>query len=330
MERKLSRAFYNALDTMLFTNQGVTPTGDEDNHMRALGPDSAIIGVFDGCGGLGSRTYADLGGQTGAYIASRTASGAVYDWFQELKDKPDFPGKDELLGSLRAYLDKGFSIVSAYGTSTLRMRGSMVRDFPTTAAIALAREDKHGVLVHVIWAGDSRVYLIDSDGLAQLTEDDLSNEDAMSNLTHDGALTNVLSSDGNYTLHHKCIRVSKPTIIFAATDGVFGYVQSPMEFEWMLLRILGDADAPELFTTRLKTILGEVAGDDFTFSMMSFYCGSFDVMRHAFENRARLLEQRYVKPLRAARTEELMQELWQEYRLSYERYLHAEQEAEND
>ena len=152
----------------------------------------------------------------------------------------------------------------------------------------------------------------------------------MSNLSHDSALTNVLSSDGNYSSTTSASRSSKPDgVIFAATDGVFGYVQSPMEFEWMLLRILGDADAPELFTTRLKTILGEVAGDDFTFSMMSFYCGSFDVMRHAFENRARLLEQRYVKPLRAARTEELMQELWQEYRLSYERYLHAEQEAEN-
>ena len=329
MEQKTSRAFYNALDTMLFVNQGVTPTGDEDNLMRSLGASSAIVGVFDGCGGLGSRTYLDLSGHTGAYIASRTASGAVYDWFQHLQELPQFPGQEALLGSLREHLTQGFAVVSAYGTTEMRMRGSMVRDFPTTAAIALAHEDKHGVLVHIIWAGDSRVYLIDSDGLAQLTEDDLGGENAMSNLTHDGALTNVLSSDGNYTLHHKCIRVDKPTIIFAATDGVFGYVQTPMEFEWMLLRILSDAESPEIFESRFKAILAEVAGDDFSFNMMSFYFGSFDVMRHAFENRARLLEQRYVKPLRAERTEERMQQFWQEYRVSYERYLQPEQEAEN-
>ena len=324
----MSRAFYNALDTMLFTHQGATPTGDEDNHMRALGANSAIVGVFDGCGGLGSRTYADLNGATGAYVASRTASGAVYDWFQSLQEG-SFPGQEELLGSLRAYLDKGFSVISAYGVNSLRMRGSMVRDFPTTAAIALAHEDKQGVLVHIIWAGDSRVYLIDSEGLAQLTVDDLGGEDAMSNLSHDSALTNVLSSDGNYTLHHKCIRVSKPTIVFAATDGVFGYVQTPMEFEWMLLRVLSLSETPEVFMNRLKSVLGDVAGDDFTFSMMSFYFGAYSVLRRAFENRVKLLEERYVNPLQDQRTDELMQQLWQEYRQSYERYLQPEQEADN-
>ena len=329
MARKYSKAFYNALDTMLLTEQGVTPTGGEDSFVRAFGGSSALIGVFDGCGGLGSRAYPSLSGRTGAYVASRTASGAVYDWFEALQDEP-FPAPDDMLASLRARLDTGFGIVSANAGSTLRVRGSMVRDFPTTAAIAVAQEDKkQGLLVHVIWAGDSRVYLLDQDGLAQLTEDDLGGEDAMSNLSHDSALTNVLSSDGTYQLHYKCFRVERPTVFFAATDGVFGYVQSPMEFEWMLLRVLGASESPELFEARMKSVLSEVAGDDFAFAMMSFYFGSFDVLRHSFENRARLLEQRYVRPLRAARTEELVQEFWQEYRVSYERHLLETQEAQD-
>ena len=329
MGHKINRAFYSALDTMLLTEQGVTPSGGEDSFLRSLGADSAIIGVFDGCGGLGSRTYNDLDGRTGAFIASRTASGAVYDWYQALKEAP-FPSEEEMLRTLHERLDKGFAVVSSHGSSALRVRGSMVRDFPTTAAIALAHQhEREGLLVHIIWAGDSRVYLLDNDGLAQLTEDDLGGEDAMSNLSHDSALTNVLSSDGVYDLHYKCIRVDRPTLIFAATDGVFGYVQSPMEFEWLMLRVLGASETPELFEQRLKSILSEVAGDDFACSMMSFYFGSFDVLRHAFENRARLLEQRYVKPLRAERTDALMQEFWQEYRGAYERYLTPAQEADH-
>ena len=319
MERKYSRAFYNALDTMLLTEQGVTSTGGEDSFVRALGADAALIGVFDGCGGLGSRTYAGFDGHTAAYIASRTASGAVYDWFQALQDLP-FPDTDTLLRSLHARLDRGFEIVSARGENALRVRGSMVRDFPTTAAIALAQEDgRQSLLLHVIWAGDSRVYLLDEDGLAQLTEDDLGGEDAMSNLSHDSALTNVLSSDGDYQLHYKCLRVTRPTVIFAATDGVFGYVQSPMEFEWLLLRVLGASESPELFEQRMKAILAEVAGDDFALCLMSFYFGSFDALRSAFSERARMLERRYVRPLRDDRTD--AQRFWEEYRVGYERYL---------
>ena len=75
MGRKINRAFYSALDTMLLTEQGVTPTGGEDSFMRSLGADSAIVGVFDGCGGLGARTYPGLGKHTGAYLSARAASG---------------------------------------------------------------------------------------------------------------------------------------------------------------------------------------------------------------------------------------------------------------
>jgi hypothetical protein len=58
----ISRAFYRVLDTMLLVEQGVTPSGGEDSFVRALGTDSALLGVFDGCGGLG-RIGRGLGGR---------------------------------------------------------------------------------------------------------------------------------------------------------------------------------------------------------------------------------------------------------------------------
>ena len=58
-----------------------------------------------------------------------------------------------------------------------------------------------------MWAGDSRVYVLYEKGLLQMTVDDLDVSDAMKNLSADGALTNVISSDGNYEVHGKIIGV---------------------------------------------------------------------------------------------------------------------------
>ena len=43
----------------------------------------AVAAVFDGCGGIGSRKYPRFMDHTGAYMASRAASGALHDWFHE-------------------------------------------------------------------------------------------------------------------------------------------------------------------------------------------------------------------------------------------------------
>ena len=54
----------------------------------------------------------------------------------------------------------------------------MVRPFPTTLACAYAVPDQEEILIHILWAGDSRIYLLDQDGLAQVTRDDTDIEDA--------------------------------------------------------------------------------------------------------------------------------------------------------
>lgn len=320
--QNLNRAFYSALDTMLLVEQGVTPSGGEDSFTRALGTDSAMLGVFDGCGGLGARTYADLGGHTGAYLAARAASGAACDWYRALPEAA-LSDPDVLCRTLRERLDAALAVVKAQGRQTLRVRGTMVRDFPTTAAIVLARREGNGITADLIWAGDSRVYLIDEKGLQQLTEDDLDGEDALSNLTHDGALTNVIAADGAYTLHHKRIILTHPGVIFAATDGVFGYIRTPMEFEWLLLRVLRDAGTPKQFTSRLEQLLDALAGDDFTLAWMSFGFGDFSALRETLTPRIPMLERDYIRPLHAARTDALQAELWERYRSDYERALTA-------
>lgn len=316
----MAARFSGLLDTMLLIRQGGADAGGEDSYIRASKEDSALVGVFDGCGGLGARTYPDRNGHTGAYLAARAACGAAWDWYQALEGAA-LQGGDALAEALRSRIDTALGAVRSEGGSAMRMRGSMVRDFPTTAALALAHQTQGRVLLDLFWAGDSRVYLLDADGLQQLTGDDLEGEDALSNLTHDAAMTNVIALDGRYTLHHRRLALAQPGVVFAATDGVFGYIRTPMEFEWLLLRVLRDAETPQVFTQRLEQILDELAGDDFTLALMSFGFGDFQTLRGTLTPRIPMLERDYVKPLHHGRTDALQAALWAQYRTGYERFL---------
>ena len=309
-------------DAMLLIRQGGADAGGEDSYVCAQREGSALVGVFDGCGGLGARTYPDMGKHTGAYLSARAASGAVWDWYQALEQSA-LADPDRLTETLRARLDTALGVIGSRGSSPQRVRGSMVRDFPTTAAAALAHREPEGVAVDLFWAGDSRVYLLDAAGLHQLTQDDVDGEDALSNLTHDAAMTNVISSDGQYALHHRRMTLSIPCAVFAATDGVFGYIRTPMEFEWLLLRVLREAETPKQFTSRLEQLLDALAGDDFTLAWMSFGFGDFSALRETLTPRIPMLERDYIRPLHAARTDALQAELWERYRSDYERALTA-------
>lgn len=69
----------------------------------------------------------------------------------------------------------------------------------------------------------------------------------------DGVLTNVVSADGNYILHSKQIKIKDKIIIFNATDGCFGYLKTPMEFEYLILQTLLSSDNIIEWRDKLKS-----------------------------------------------------------------------------
>ena len=173
------------------------------------------------------------------------------------------------------------------------------------------------ILIHILWAGDSRIYLLDQDGLAQVTRDDTDIEDAFENLTSDGAMTNVLSSDGDYVIHSRTLHIEKPVILIAATDGCFGYVPSPVEFERLLLEALLASPDPPLFKSALRKFMGEIAGDDLALSFMSFFFGDYKNMQASFADRMHFLKAQYPEVLRdAAEDREILKRAWKNYRHS--------------
>ncbi len=314
-----NNSFSEKLDTIfLLCGEWVEGQG-EDCYCSSLGADSALSGVFDGCGGIGARSYRSFGMHTGAYMASRVVSGAVYEWYRrEMAD--GWREQPQMVQEIRKSIDRAYHACGTYAQERMKIRGSLVRDYPTTAAVALAHEEGKDIVLDILWAGDSRVYLLTPRGLLQATADDVEGSDAMENLQDDGAMTNVLSSDGKYVLHHRRVRSDRPFMVITATDGCFGYYHSPMEFENVLLQSLTRAQSPLAFQTALNGAFREVAGDDYTFGLMSFFFGSFENTREQFRERARYMQTAYADCLPdgdSVPDGEVLRQRWLEYRKGY-------------
>ena len=289
----------------------------EDSYLYAINVDRAMFGVFDGCGGYGAGTYPELRGKSGAYVASRAACAAWLDWFHDLR-----PGRDgdeaELKEQVRAYLLR----CEANGgrVSAAPQLGRATRKLPTTAAAALCREERDRVDVRLFWAGNSRVYLLDGEGLAQLTEDDLDGPDTMEAHAGNGNLSNVISLSRDFVIHSARLTMGRPGLIFAATRGCFASQATPMEFEYLLLNTLLAAPNIQEWEKSLMHAVGKTAPDDYTVSGGAFGFGGLDELKRQLAGRARLVYRTYIYGLDACSPEE-KQQLWEHYKPNFQRLL---------
>lgn len=318
----MGRNMKDRADCLFAVAKEMIPGKGEDSLYAVLGDHMAVAAVFDGLGGLGARQYANYQKHSGAYMASRIASGALCDWYHQL-GKAAAEGRCQVGSSIEEYIRSGFQVCTRYADQRKGMMGSLVRDFPTTAAIAIATPGESWVDLRVGWAGDSRVYLLDSEGLAQLTVDDVEDADELSNLTSNAAMTNSLSSDGKWKMTWWKFRIDHPCLIFAATDGCFGFVSTPMEFEHLVLEALMEAQTPGGFEQALDRKFGQRAGDDYTLSMLSVGFGSFEDTKKALSERCRNMERQYILPLEELEedgaAQQVRQTLWHQYQDSYHR-----------
>lgn len=315
------RCFADRLDIVMEINKPAREGKGEDSFYCVRQPGAGIVCVCDGCGGLGATKY--FNERTGAYLASRLVSGALHDWCHNNEGK-SWKDSSELAASIDGYIRRAFARCSEYIEDNQRVFGTMIRKLPSTLTLAYAEEDGSDILVHLLWAGDSRAYILDSGGLAQLSVDDTAVQDAMENLYKDAAMTNVLSADGNFVINNRTIRLTAPAVIFTATDGCFGYIPSPMEFEYEILDAMMRSDTPEKFKAALNELFSDCAGDDYALGLMSFDYGSYEETRKAFRARHELLDSACIDRLRECeegREPEVRTTLWQEYKQGYERYL---------
>lgn len=292
----------------------------EDSYYTSINDNASIVSVFDGCGGSGAKKYNKFQNKTGAYMSSRAVAGATKDWFAESFGTPEYEKAPAL--SLKKKIKEYLSICKEVGDEASALKGGLTKDFPTTASIIIASsEDNKNVDVLCLSVGDSRCYLLSPEGgLMQLSEDDLGNVDAMENLTTDAALTNVITTSKDFDIHQKKITVKSPCVLFTATDGCFGYLSTPMEFEYLLIDTLLESQNVLEWESKLKEILISISGDDFSFTGLSIGFGTFQNLQGSFRSRASYLLSSYISKLKDASLEE-KKKLWEMYKGSYEFYI---------
>ncbi len=274
----------------------------EDSYYYATNGNKVVVSVFDGCGGIGSRRYGNYSGKTGAYVASRAVCGGVKNWFETDGANPE---------TIKLNIERALKVCDKFADKGGRLMGSLGKDFPTTAAITVATQRNGGIDAICYWAGDSRCYMLDYNGLHQLSLDDVDGEDAFSNLSDDGVLKNVITANFAFTVNRKDLQINHPCILFTATDGCFGYVNTPMDFEYLLLDVLTKAESIKDWQTKLNSSILKFAGDDYTMSVASFGFESFDALKGYFAQRKAIVEANYIN------TAVPVEQRWELYKKEY-------------
>ncbi|MCE3277456.1 MAG: hypothetical protein K0R13_3311, partial [Propionibacteriaceae bacterium] len=189
-------------------------------------------------------------------------------------------------------------------------------------------------------------YVFESGGARQLTTDDLRDPgDALVNLRRDSVVSNAMSADTAFHINYRRVELWSPFLVVCATDGCFGYVRTPMHFEYLVLRHLLEARNTEAWSSALQAEIAAVTGDDAAMSTLGVGA-DLQEFQKLFVPRVAELASDFIEPLdelsnavtraeqelRALRERQLdeMTERWNQYKSGYERYVRPEALAEDE
>jgi len=309
---------------LLSVSHAVLPDEGEDSFVLRENPALSWMGVADGCGGLGSRRYAGVENHTEAYLAARLVTQAFAAWAQERRALPSSPEDGrrlcrELESDISQVL-KAFSAKQDHAEVT-RIVGSMQRRLPSTLCAVLSTTVVTAWQeICFLWAGDSRGYVLDANGLHQCTQDHLRGEpDAFEALYRDAPLSNLFSVDQPAKLSMRRLRAPLPCVVVLATDGVFGSLMTPMEMEKLLLDTLLSAKSMRSWERKLGNQIRKLAQDDATLLLQPCGIADLDDLKRRLAPRREILQKQYITPVRRRKRDvAFARERWQAYRQEYD------------
>jgi len=300
------------------------PLGDEkgeDAYAYNIARDDLhTIAVFDGCGGSGAWKYPEFHHASGAFVAAQSMAKGYLGWFDSVSAE-DLHDPDTLSQS---FLDYSRDILTQLKQSCAPMgvSGSLVKSFPCTASAAvISQEQKDSIGITALNTGDSRVYcLVPGNGLIQLTKDDSrGNPDPLDSLRDNPPLSNMMNADKPYRVSVRQVVLPAPCAVICATDGVFGFVRSPMDFEYLLLKCILFSESAADFERQLQDEVVKITGDDSTCVAAFYGWGSYPEIKRSLEPRFRQV-QGIINSIDKARTaeerESVIRAEWETYRKS--------------
>ncbi|WBP89273.1 PP2C family protein-serine/threonine phosphatase [Kitasatospora cathayae] len=283
---------------------------------------TGLVAVFDGAGGAGSGPSWTNGrglSRSGAWTGSRVARLAVELWFRDCVEHHRPPEARVLEDRLREVLDAARPAVRS------KVVGTMRRQLPTTMAAIRYRIGDTGVSVRTLWAGDSRAYVLTpSEGLQVLTRDHTDETDALAQLIQDPPMTNMVCADRPFRVESHAVPLNGPCVLLCATDGFFGYLWTPGDFESVLLESLQKSSDEADWAARLSRKVEQYTADDASLALVTIGFSDFRELCERFRDRYRRSRERYrgmpdfsdAQALRHWREQD-----WLRYRTEYERHM---------
>ncbi len=238
------------------------------------------VGVFDGMGGAGATTcdssFGD--GYTQAYVSSRIVCSSMETFLLNHLPTDDVKVEDMKEVIKRKLLEEKEAFPPKVKSA---LRSKLVREYPTTLAIVVLQEYEKAYKVESYWAGDSHCFLWTKDGFSQISKDDLEEKnDPMENLHNDSPISNCVCIDRDFNINSITFEIpQEPTIILCATDGCFGYYQSPMHFEFILSSTIQKAKEEKDWEQLLREKILKVTGDDCSLSLIAIGFSSFEDLK---------------------------------------------------
>ena len=232
--------------------------GDEcEDAPLPLVADERFSIVCDGLGGDGmtlvtkrENMLSPSETHTSAYFGSRMVAECVADYYKRNydklyedvfrdgnpKEKTD-PIKD-FVTNLKSAIQKKLD-GAAKNTGVWKMApvsGKQFKKFPTTLSSALYFPVEQNLYALLIWAGDSRTYVLSANGLQVLTQDDADSEPG--SMTSSSTMNNCICAERPFHLNFALYDFNSPAFLFCCTDGCTDQWPSPLHFEWLLMNIL--------------------------------------------------------------------------------------------
>lgn len=322
--------------------------GEDSDPISYENSDSVLLGVFDGMGGAGgaecSSDFSHDGiDMTKAYVGSRIIRDSIE---KAVHENPELIFGTDFAERLSDIIKNRYSIEKEKYPPKSKggLRSTLIKEYPTTLAILCVISTDSTYNIDSYWAGDSRNYIWMSNGLFQISIDDLrGNLDPMQNLHEDAPMSNCIQADGAFRINHKRISLTRNSkfVVISATDGCFGYFPSPMDFEKALVDSLNHSTSEDEFKHKLATTFAYVTADDFSFSIAAIgfknfkelksYLGSpiklvkeyFRKRRH-FEQEVRKTNAKLAKLKKGVDRD--LTSLWPAYKRNYLKYMETDEE----
>lgn len=314
----------STIKPFILQSETVRGCGEDSAFVQNLESGLVVTGVFDGCGNIGFRRYSGANDKTGAYIGSRIAAYAASEFFEQNYSKKGVSyirrtstEQLEYVRQLKEHISGKLDEVKA---RLSRSEENTDISLPTAVSMTATMSAGKFTLCNCIWAGNSRVYMLDDQGLCQLTTDDIdvNSDDAFAHLRKNGKITNYAGGAGDFKLHSGFTVFARPVILINASSDCFAHFRTPMGFENFLLETMAEASSPSRWMAKLDEILKKASGGEYTLSVACYGFEDFDDMKKYYSMRLIRLQNDFINR-QSGSDEKILKQHWENYRSSYYR-----------